>query len=210
MAELSIPSGDKQPAKPERPPRDFYELLGVSRTASKAEIQKAFRAKASRCHPDHGGDAEKIIELCRARDVLLDDEARARYDQFGLDEMDEIHCHVRDLVTVVMCTDQYLADPVRAMCDHADMVRSKFREAAATKRKAVELSRKRRAEFVAANENTTSPANRDYILKCLDEQIAELGRGIVFDNHNVEVCTRVIAFFNGLLSRQSQRGKYQW
>lgn len=199
-----------EPGKTARPPKDFYELLGVSRTASKAEIQKAYRAKAMQCHPDQGGDRESIVELCRARDVLLDDEARARYDQFGIDEMDEVHRHVRDLVMVVMCSDQRMIDPVRAMCDRADEVRSKFREAAAIKRKAISLSRNRRAEFVAANETTTNLENRDYVLKCLDEQIAELGRGIVYDNHNQQVCTRVIAFFNGLKSNQREVGKYAW
>ena len=196
--------------RPDGKPVDFYELLGVPRTASKAEIQKAFRAKAAQYHPDHGGDAQRIVDLCRARDVLLDDESRARYDQFGLDEMDDIHRHVRDLVSVVMCSDQYMVDPVRAMCDHADVVRSKFREAAMIKRKAVELSTKRRRDFVSANESTSNPSSRDYILKCLDEQIADLERGVVLDNHQVEVCSQVIAFFNGLVSSPRLLGRFKW
>ena len=67
--------------------RDYYEVLGVPKTASAEEIKKAFRKKAKDCHPDlHPGDktAEKQFkELNEAAGVLCDAEKRAKYDQFG-------------------------------------------------------------------------------------------------------------------------------
>src|SRR3954471_24000743 len=67
--------------------RDYYEVLGVVRTASVDEIKKAYRRMAIKYHPDKNpGDAdaeEKFKEAAEAYGVLSDDEKRARYDRFG-------------------------------------------------------------------------------------------------------------------------------
>ena len=69
--------------------RDYYEVLGVSKDASEAEIKSAYRKKAKECHPDlHPDDKEaeaRFKELNEANEVLSDPEKRARYDQFGFD-----------------------------------------------------------------------------------------------------------------------------
>ncbi len=64
--------------------RDYYEVLGVSKTASADEIKKAFRRLAVQHHPDkEGGDEAKFKEINEAYDVLKDAQKRQRYDQFG-------------------------------------------------------------------------------------------------------------------------------
>lgn len=63
--------------------RDYYEILGVSKTASADEIKKAFRRKAIEHHPDKGGDEAKFKEINEAYEVLKDERKRQRYDQFG-------------------------------------------------------------------------------------------------------------------------------
>jgi molecular chaperone DnaJ len=64
--------------------RDYYDVLGVGKTASDDEIKKAFRKKAIEHHPDKaGGDESKFKELNEAYEVLKDDRKRQRYDQFG-------------------------------------------------------------------------------------------------------------------------------
>lgn len=63
--------------------RDYYEVLGVSKTASADEIKKAFRRLAVEHHPDRGGDEAKFKELNEAYEVLKDTDKRKRYDQFG-------------------------------------------------------------------------------------------------------------------------------
>src|SRR6476469_1229322 len=68
-------------------PRDYYDILGVSREAGDAEIKKAFRKLARELHPDvnsHDPNAEtKFKEAAEAYEVLSDPERRATYDRFG-------------------------------------------------------------------------------------------------------------------------------
>lgn len=64
-------------------PKDYYNILGVSKTASADEIKTAFRKKAHLHHPDKGGDAEKFKELNEAYQVLGNVTKRQQYDQFG-------------------------------------------------------------------------------------------------------------------------------
>lgn len=64
--------------------RDYYEVLGVSKSASADELKKAFRQAAVKHHPDkEGGDEAKFKEVNEAYDVLKDAQKRQRYDQFG-------------------------------------------------------------------------------------------------------------------------------
>ena len=62
---------------------DYYEVLGVPKTASQEDIKKAFHKLAHKHHPDKGGDEGKFKEINEAYQVLSDKEKRAQYDQFG-------------------------------------------------------------------------------------------------------------------------------
>jgi len=67
--------------------RDYYEVLGVSKDASEAEIKKAYRKMAMEYHPDRNKEdpnaSQKFKEAAEAYDVLKDPDKRARYDRFG-------------------------------------------------------------------------------------------------------------------------------
>lgn len=64
--------------------KDYYEVLGVDKKASKDEIKKAFHKLAHKYHPDKNtGDAEKFKEVSEAYSVLSDEKKRAEYDSYG-------------------------------------------------------------------------------------------------------------------------------
>ena len=72
--------------------RDYYEVLGVEKNASEAEIKKAYRKLAMKYHPDQNpGDKtaeEKFKEVNEAYEVLSDADKKARYDQYGFAGVD--------------------------------------------------------------------------------------------------------------------------
>ena len=68
--------------------RDYYEILGVTRTASGEEIKRAYRRQAMKYHPDRADGDKAVAELkfkecAEAYEVLSDTSRRARYDQYG-------------------------------------------------------------------------------------------------------------------------------
>ena len=67
--------------------RDYYDVLGVSKSSSKDELKKAYRKLAMKYHPDRNPDdsqaAEKFKELSEAYEILSDDQKRQTYDNFG-------------------------------------------------------------------------------------------------------------------------------
>ena len=62
---------------------DYYEVLGITKSASQDEIKKAFHKLAHKYHPDKGGDEKKFKEINEAYRVLSDAQKRQQYDQFG-------------------------------------------------------------------------------------------------------------------------------
>ena len=76
------------PGGPRADRRDFYQILGVPRTATQDEIQRAYRQLARQHHPDVNKDPgaeDRFKEISEAYDVLSDPRTRRRYDAFGPD-----------------------------------------------------------------------------------------------------------------------------
>lgn len=75
--------------------RDYYEVLGIDKSASEKELKSAYRKLAKKYHPDaNPGDKqseEKFKELSEAYDILKDPEKRKLYDKFGHAAFDGEH-----------------------------------------------------------------------------------------------------------------------
>ena len=63
----------------------LYNELGISKSANKNEIKKAYRKLAMKHHPDKGGDEDKFKEISNAYEILMNDDKRQSYDRFGDD-----------------------------------------------------------------------------------------------------------------------------
>ena len=70
----------QQPQQQQGP--TYYDTLGVQRTATKAEISKAYKKLALKNHPDKGGDEEKMKEISNAYGVLKDESRKGNYDRW--------------------------------------------------------------------------------------------------------------------------------
>ena len=64
----------------------MYEVLGLDKGASEADIKKAYRKLAMKHHPDKGGDPEQFKKIQAAYDLLSDPEKRGNFDRFGTAE----------------------------------------------------------------------------------------------------------------------------
>ena len=79
--------------------RDYYEFLGIERSASAADVKSAFRKLARQWHPDRHQDSgkkeaeEKFKEIAEAYEVLSDDEKRRRYDVGGHQAVNDVGSH---------------------------------------------------------------------------------------------------------------------
>ena len=64
--------------------KNYYEVLGIQKSATKDEIKKAFHKLAHKLHPDKAtGDADKFKEVSEAYSILSDEKKRAEYDSYG-------------------------------------------------------------------------------------------------------------------------------
>jgi len=64
--------------------KDYYSILGVSKSSTEDEIKKAYRKLAMQHHPDRGGDEAKFKEIEEAYRVLSDSDQRRQYDNPGV------------------------------------------------------------------------------------------------------------------------------
>ena len=72
----------------------YYAALGLDPKCTQRDVDKAYRRKSLRCHPDKGGDPEEFKKLNEAREVLSDPAKRKQYDRFGKAGVDLSLIHI--------------------------------------------------------------------------------------------------------------------
>lgn len=185
---------------------NFYDMLGISKNATPEEIHKAFQAKSRKEHPDVGGDPDKFRTLSLAKHTLLDPEKREHYDKTGTEKprKNEVLEHVSRLVEQALCSEKDIRDPVKWMCDQVDRARADVKGSIEQNKRSIKRIKRRMDRFAKANANTENRSSRDFILQHLQSKIAAHERAIEAGEHEVDVATAVLAFFNGLVSPQPE------
>lgn len=161
---------------------DHYEVLGVPRDASAADVKRAYRVAASAAHPDKGGDPERMTLVNTANDVLSDPDRRARYDETGLDTMPkliDVEARSNALQALAKVLDQdgniiHLATIV-LMCE---LSKCQVGLAAATLR----LSKLKRCR-----ESVTSRAESNLVHMLVDQNIAAVEASMKIMQRGMEV-----------------------
>ena len=69
--------------------QEYYDILGVGKDATSAQIKKAYRKLAIKNHPDKGGDPEKFKKISVAYDTLSDPEKKELYDKYGKEGVEQ-------------------------------------------------------------------------------------------------------------------------
>jgi len=100
--------------------KDFYEILGVEKTATKAQIKKAYRKLAKIHHPDKGGDEDVFKNISKAYEVLTDPDKRERYDRGEYTDdyrspNDQAHDNLTRIFDMVIHGHGFMAD-------HTDLI----------------------------------------------------------------------------------------
>ena len=106
-------------------PDDLYSALGIDRSASKAEVNRAWKRRVKKAHPDGGGSAEEFKRVQTAHMVLADDAKRARYDSTGeFAENAPDNAFANELQEVSQIIDIALGNLIRRgkSPEHSDMI----------------------------------------------------------------------------------------
>jgi curved DNA-binding protein CbpA len=147
----------------------LYDVLGVSRDATAAQIRKSYRSKAKAAHPDiNGGDAKVFAALKHAHDILVDPERRAKYDATGdISEKSPDNSLAETIQVLQVALDAALAKVGDAL--HFDLVK---------------LMDQVLAERAAAIEQQAAPVRkvRDRLAKLVGRFSAKKGKPNVMEN----------------------------
>lgn len=137
---------------PRKPNKDLYEVLGVTPLATDEEITRARRRKASKAHPDKGGEHAEMAEINEAFDILNDPKRRLLYDQTGEDygsgkDMDDEVRHVL-LQVFTAALEIETPDPLMLVRELVDARRVDIKTANGKVRAEIETLQTRRGQIV--------------------------------------------------------------
>lgn len=177
---------------------DLYEILGVERTATSAEIKRAYRRKAKKAHPDAGGSDAEMSALSRAFMVLADPERRKKFDETGRVEVepDNLTTAAINNITVLLnsflMSDREIPDYKRAMIAHFEAKKIDVHRALMPAERAI-----KRAERIKKRWKRKKKLGEDLIRRSLDWQIDRHKESIAKGEGDIRILDRCIEILNG-------------
>ena len=179
-----------------------YETVGVDQGAATAEIERAYRAKARRSHPDAGGSADEFKRLNTAVAILRDPKRRRRYDETGTtDEGPKHRVSDADAMILPLVTEAFSQDtisPVEFMRRKLDRRLSDVRQKVSTATRSAEELRKRIDKFRAANKGSEGSAGFVLIVERLEAWLADGESHIAMFRREEAATKEAIKLTNGL------------
>lgn len=176
----------------------LYDELGVDRSADTATINKAYRKRARKAHPDAGGNIDTFKTIALAHDILSDPEKRARYDATGSvdSSANEIEIAISHLVIAAFGRND--ANPLKSVQDEVDRRRSEVR------RHKIDLERRKATvvknlkKFEKSNQKTKNQTARDFIAHCIQANICDLENQIAGCDQDIAKGTAILTYLNDL------------
>lgn len=188
-----------------------YEILGVSTDATKEQIANAYRQRARKAHPDLGGDSEEFKKITRAREVLMGDERRKRFDETGdTGHRSKAAASAAEAMVAGMVQEAFMQSakpPVRWMCDQIDRKRSNTTVVVEQAKGLREKLAIKIAKFEKDNKATKNKQGLELIIGVLQAGMANLNYSIAGAEADIATCTEALALLNDLRS-QAEGGPF--
>jgi curved DNA-binding protein CbpA len=177
-----------------------YEILGVKRDADKATIEKAYRAKARKSHPDAKGDREVFKKVNAARQLLIDDQRRQRFDETGeTSERPQRGATAAEQMVGAMVQEAFLQpEPLRWICNRIDADRFELNKRVQQARSQRERIKTKVAKFERVNKATKNQHGYDFIKAVLDSGLAGLEQTICEAEDRIKTCDEALTLLNDL------------
>lgn len=177
--------------------QDLYKELGLERGASKDDIQKAYRKKAAKSHPDRGGNGDDFKVIAKAYEVLFDDDKRKRYDETGETERNGLTPEdvVRQMSVEAFCDHNA---PIDWMKQKVDATRSRLNKEISINKETSRRLVERLNKFKSKNKSTKNTAAFSVICECIEQKIEAMGIECGNLETNVAFASDVLTYLNGL------------
>ena len=178
---------------------DPYEILGVEKTADKAEISRAYKRKAKKAHPDTGGSSEEMAKLSSAHLVLSDPVRRKRFDDTGTADAEPDNLtasavnNITSALNSLLCSERDVPDYKKALVAIFERRKVEIAQARAPLDRAIKRAEKVKARWKRKKKAT----GEDFIGRAIDAQV-EAHKGVLAKiERDVRVLDRCIEILEG-------------
>lgn len=182
---------------------NHYEVLDVPKTATPAEIKRAYKRMAKKHHPDRGGDAKQMVLINKAHDTLMDPAKREHYDATGEDKpQTAIDIEARN--SIMQCFGAYITQPgvnipKRAVAALKE-AKQKFAAEITKAKKELAALEKRRDEV-----QCDEPENLWKIF--MDSVVQEANKSVTVAEHKVAIADRALEMMQAYRSDKVDGGQ---